>query len=328
VLQRTTSTTPEVSDPVAHEARVLTLAQLSARLARCPDLDTLVDTTLSALHELFGFSHSLLLLVDESGERLYTIASHGYEAEGVGSEVRLGEGVIGMVAERAESMRVGNLRQMLAYARSVRRAFEERGGEAPGREIPLPGLAQAESQVAVPAMVLGQLVGVLAVESETRLAFTVEDEALLGVVGTLVASAIEIDWAHERAATDGAINERQRVGASPSSPASTRVRYFAVDGSTFLDGDYLIKGVAGRVLWVLLGQHEREGRVDFTNKEVRLDPSLELPEFRDNLESRLILLKRRLDEREAPIRIEKTGRGRFRLLVDGALRLEAVDADR
>ena len=51
-----------------------------------------IDTALGALHELFGYEHSLLLLVDESGERLYTIASHGYETEGVGSEVRMGEG--------------------------------------------------------------------------------------------------------------------------------------------------------------------------------------------------------------------------------------------
>lgn len=311
------------------DTHVLRLAQLSARLARCPDLDTLVETALCALDELFAYRHSLLLLVDESGAQLYTIASHGYEAQGVGSEVRFGEGVIGMVAERAESMRVGNLRQMLAYARSVRRNYEQRGGEAPGREIPLPGLADAESQVAVPAMVLGQLVGVLAIESETRLAFRADDEALLAVVATLVASAIEIDWANERAAGDaGGGDAVTRPAVTPPSPATTRVRFFAVDGSTFLDGDYLIKGVAGRVLWVLLGHHAREGRVDFTNKEVRLDPSLELPEFRDNLESRLILLKRRLDERDAPIRIEKTGRGRFRLLVDGDLRLEEVEVDR
>ena len=103
-----------------------------------------------------------------------------------------------------------------------------------------------------------------------------------------------------------------------------RLVFFGVDGSTFLDGDYLIKGVAGRILWSLLGQYDQEGRVEFSNREVRLDPTLELPEFRDNLESRLTLLKRRLNERAAPIHIEKTGRGRFRLVVDSPLRLEAV----
>ncbi len=305
------------------------LARLSERLARSPDLDSLVGTTLAGLAELFGYEHSLLLLLDERGEQLFTIGSHGYPSEGVGSEVRVGDGIIGMVADRAEPMRVGNLGRMLAYARTVRRTYEEGGGEAPGLEIPLPGLENAESQVAVPALVLGQLVGVVAIESAKPGRFGPDDEALLTVVATMVASAIEIDWAHERAASDATTGEvATRSAAIPPSPATTRVRFFAVDGSTFLDGDYLIKGVAGRVLWVLLGHHAREGRIDFTNKEVRLDPSLELPEFRDNLESRLILLKRRLDERDAPIRIEKTGRGRFRLLVDGDLRLEEVEADR
>jgi hypothetical protein len=310
------------------------LAELSTRLARCPDLDTLVSTALAGLAELFGYEHSLLLLLDERGERLYTIASHGYPTEGVGSEVRVGDGIIGMAAARAESMRVGNLKQMLAYARTVRRAYEEGGGAAPGLEIPLPGLPNAESQVAVPAMVLGQLVAVVAIESERRLAFTPIDEALVSVVASLVASAIEIDQAQERAVADRAGGDAG--DGSPAAPrraptvetaAVTRVRFFAVDGSTFLDDDYLIKGVAGRILWVLLGHHARDRRIEFTNKEVRLDPSLELPEFRDNLESRLILLKRRLDERDAPIRIEKTGRGRFRLLVERELRLECVDGD-
>ena len=103
------------------------------------------------------------------------------------------------------------------------------------------------------------------------------------------------------------------------------VRHFAVDGSTFLDGEYLIKGVAGKLLWSLLRQHQTEGRTEFTNREVRLDPTLDLPDFRDNFESRLILLKRRLDERDALIRIAKTGRGRFRLLVDATLLLEAMN---
>ena len=304
------------------------LSQLSLRLARCPDLNSLVSASLASLSELFGYEHSLLLLLDEQGERLYTIASHGYSSEGVGSEVGVGEGIIGMAAARSEPMRIGNLRGMIAYARTIRRAYEQHVGEAPGHVIPLPGLARAESQVAVPAMVLGQLVGIVAIESEQRLAFSAEDEALLTVAATLIASAIEIDSANERAGTDrvddGSSARGTRAPRDRSAASVTRVRYFAVDGSTFLNGEYLIKGVAGRLFWALLGHYERDGRDEFTNKEIRLDPSLQLPDFRDNLESRLILLKRRLDEREAPIRIEKTRRGCFRLIVETDLRLECA----
>ena len=303
------------------------LAEVCGRLGRCPDLDTVVTAALRGLAEQFGYDHSLLLLLDESGSRLFTIASHGYETAGIGSEVQVGEGIIGMTAARAAPMRVGNLRAMMKYAQTVRREYEQSGDLAPGWEIPLPGLAAAESQLAVPAMVLGQLVGVLATESDAHSAFDEEDEALLTVFAGMVASAIEIDWAHERN-DDPSAPSGARRGAPPAVVAhTTRVRFFPVDGSTFFDGDYVIKGVAGRILWTLLGHYTRDGRDEFTNKEVRLDPSLELPELRDNLESRLILLKRRLEERDAPIRIEKTGRGRFRVLVDTTLVLESVGGD-
>ena len=297
------------------------LADLGARLGRAPDLDTLVTVTLDGLADLFGYGHSLLLLLDEAGTRLFTLGSHGYDAEGVGSEVRTGEGIIGMCAARATPMRVGNLRQMLRYAARVRQEHEESGEAAPGCEVPLPGLARPGSQLAAPAMVLGQLVGVLAVESPEPIAFDEDDEALLCVVAGLVASAIEIDAEQERAA------EAQPVDSGDGGRQATRrtrVRFFPVDGSTFLDDDYLIKGVAGRLLWSLLQHHQRDGRTAFTNREMRLDPTLELPELRDNFESRLVLLKRRLDEREAPVRITKTGRGAFRLDVETSLVLESA----
>jgi adenylate cyclase len=301
------------------------IAELSTRLSRCPDLSTVVETAVGGLAELFGYEHSLLLLADESGRRLYTIASHGYDVEGVGSEVDVGDGIIGLAADRCTAVTVGNVAQATKYSRAIREEYERSGELGPGREVPVPGLPDGASRCAVPAMSRGQLIGVLTVESRRAVAYGPADEAVLTIVASILANAIELQRTHEHEATPPA------PPAAPATPgthtdSATTVRFYEVDGSAFLDGEYLIKGVAGRLLWALLGHHEREGRTDFTNREMRLDPSLDLPAFKDNFESRLILLKRRLDEHGAPIRIDKTGRGRFRLDVAGDVRLELVPA--
>ncbi|HSL58157.1 MAG TPA: GAF domain-containing protein, partial [Acidimicrobiales bacterium] len=300
---------------------VASVAALTARLSRCVALDTLVSATVRGLAELLGYGHATISLLDEDGERLYTIASHGYASQGVGSEVRLGESTIGLAGLRCAPVRIGSLTQMGKYAASVRRSFEDRGSLVTGPSVPLPVLADAESQLAVPMMALGQLVGVLALESAEPVAFSDADEAALSVVAAVVAHAIEAARAEERVDDPTVPEPTPAVEVPNAAGDATQIRFFGADGSVFVGSEYLIKGVAGRILWSLLRQHERDGRTEFTNKEVRLDPTLELPEYRDNLESRLILLKRRLDERDVPVRIEKTGRGRFRLVVSAPLRL-------
>ena len=104
-------------------------------------------------------------------------------------------------------------------------------------------------------------------------------------------------------------------GDTRVSGAAAVVRHYPTDDSIFIDEDYLIKGVAGAIFWKLLSDYNRDKRTEFTNRELRLDSKLGLPDITDNLEARLILLQRRLAERRAPHRIEKTGRGRFRLEV-------------
>ena len=102
------------------------------------------------------------------------------------------------------------------------------------------------------------------------------------------------------------------------------MRHYAADDSVFFDDDYLIKGVAGAVLWKLVREHAADGRTEFSNRELRLAPELRLPEVGDNLEARLVLLTRRLIDRQACLRLEKTGRGRFHLNVTRPLQLSFV----
>jgi adenylate cyclase len=304
----------------AHSA----IGELCGRISRCRDLDALVRVTVDGMAELLGYGHIQLLLLDEPGASLFTIASHGYDTDSIGAEIAVGEGVVGTAAALCEPVNLDNVSQAAKYGRSIRRSYEQ-AGHAPAREVPLAGLARPGSQLAVPALALGQLIGALLVESERPAQFTPHDAATLTVIGSLVASSVES--LRTEVATAGAIPSSTPATdtSAPGGPV-VHVRHFVADGSTFLDADYLIKGVAGKLLWSLLRHHEEDGRTEFTNREMRLDPTLELPDFRDNFESRLILLKRRLDERAAPVRIEKLGRGRFRLNVDAPVTLQLMPA--
>jgi GAF domain len=267
------SAPPRPGDTRAAEMHA-SLADLVERLGRCGDLDEALTTSLESLDSLFGFRHSMFLMLDETGSSLYTIASYGYERAGIGSEVCMGQGVIGAVASQRRPMRIGNLRHMIGYGRAIQESANPGGMRT---EIALPGLETAASQLGAPAMVANRLLGVLAVESEELGAFTAVDEYLLSVVAHVIASAIELDRVAGRTGpapaaappTMGCEGGKRAASASPAT-----VRFFPADGSTFIDSEYLIKGVAGRILWRLLADHLEDGRTEFTNREVRLDRSL------------------------------------------------------
>lgn len=194
--------------------RLAALRAASSQIATCGDLYTLLDETLAALHRHLAIDHSMLLLLDRAAARLYTVASRGHAASGVGSEIPLGAGVVGVAVRE----------------------------------------------------------------------------------GTPI-----------------------RMAGEP-----VTVRHYPADNSVFLGDDYLIKGVAGAVFWALVSDHVNDGRTAFGNRELRLDPRFRLPEVGDNLEARPVLLQRRLVERHACVRIEKSGRGRFGLRVERPLRLTQV----
>jgi hypothetical protein len=181
----------DVRPPAAPMSDLVRLQVLSARVNHARDLDHLLATTLDALEELFGFSHSMVLVPDDDGGRLVTIASHGYGTSGAGAEVSLGEGLIGTVALRKRLLRM-SVAAGMRYARAVRGRFEQvSGGIALRPEIPLPGLEDPRSQMAIPLVVRDRLVGVLAVESRDPHCFEAWHEPFLEIIGNQIAFGID-----------------------------------------------------------------------------------------------------------------------------------------
>ena len=276
-------------------SRLPALRALVRQLACCHDLSGLLDATLEGLYARFGIGHAMLLMYDREGERVYTVASRGYATSGVGSEIPLGAGVIGVAARERTPIRITHWSADYAYTQAVRRSlYGSERADSLETEIPFPGLAEPRSQLAVPILAGDALLGILHVESPQDNRFNYEDEDALVAVCDHLGLAIRL--VHQCA--DHAEDQTPDQGvAAAAAGAPVRVRRYAANDSVFIGDDYLIKGVAGAVFWKLVGDYQRLGRTDFTNRELRLDPRLRLPDICDNLEARLILLQRRLAER-------------------------------
>ena len=294
------------------------------QLAACSDLERLFEESLAALQAHLGLPHLMLLLVDESGQHLYTVASRGYAQSGVGSEISLGDGVIGVAAEYRAPIRIAYLTEEYRYQCALRATALEAGLARLQAQIPFPGLSQPHSQLAVPVLAGERLLGVLYAESPDEQRFGYDDEDALVLYAQQLGLRILQLGQELEAETDAAAAD----STSPPSGSPLLVRHYADDHSVFLDDDYLIKGVAGAILRKLLREYQHDGRTQFSNRELRLDASLGLPDIADNLEARLVLLARRLAERSPDLRIDKTGRGRFALHVGRPISLQDMPGHR
>jgi adenylate cyclase len=298
------------------------LDDLVRRLAQCTSYEATTRVALEALDDLFGFTHTILLVADPGGGRLFAVASAGYPDSAVGAEVEPGAGLIGIAAVRGRIVREANRARSRAMAAAITGAA--------AAEIPLPGLPTARSACAVPLVVGGDVLGVLYLESEEAAAFDGAEERLLRIVGGHLGAALA-------ARGGGPADEHEAPGGPPAAAAAApaapppapaaaplSITYYQADDSVLCGGEYLVKGVPGRILWRLLREHAATGRTAFTNRELRLDEALGLPAGNDNLEARLLVLRRRLAERDHGLALERVGRGRLELTVARPLQLADV----
>ncbi|SAK56415.1 Pyridoxamine 5'-phosphate oxidase [Caballeronia hypogeia] len=274
------------------------------------DTEHVLRATLDACNAL-GFGHALVLLADNARRLLTTVASRGYARSGIGSEIAFDDGLGGVAAASRRAVKINDMSRVRRMSAAIGSTSD--ADENLTRTIALPGLPDAMSQLATPLLAQGVVRGVLFAESRDRLAFTGNHEIALDMLAAQCAASLALC---EALAPD---SRPEYVAAAPASRSARtiQVTHHPYDDSVFIDNVYVIKGVAGRLLAFMLRTLIDEGRCDFTNREIRLADTLKLPDIKDNLETRLLLLRRRLDEKNLPVRLIHAGRGQVRLAVDG-----------
>lgn len=305
---------PPASPPVPTLRRV---AETVAHVGAQATADALVDTLLHEACAISGAGHALLAIHEPFHDRLITAGSVGYDSPGTGSEIAPGNSLIAEACAAARTLRHNDLSRVRRLTTAIAADLDS---EERTRTIAVPSLDQALSQIAVPLVVQGRVPGVLFLESPVRLAF---DSDCAVALETLAAQAAAVLALIE--AGDGSDTAAIAGATAPAAGPVIHITSHAFDDSVFIDGRYVIKGVAGRLLLYLVKRAIEEQRTEFSNREIRLAGHLKLPEFRDNLETRLLLLRRRLDEKELPIRLRRTARGLMHLDMAGRPMIERLD---
>lgn len=143
------------------------------------DLVEVLRLVLEAMRDAFDFQHSMILLPVD-GKFLEVRASLGYEGAGVGTQVDMDAGPLGVVARRKKLVRLASTGVSMRYAQAL----------SPSAKAVLPGLKNLESMIVVPMLVDDELAGIVSIESPRVLAFEPEDEQLVMTVANLAAASI------------------------------------------------------------------------------------------------------------------------------------------
>ena len=176
-----------LEDKLARKTKELEIVQrVAVALNASSEVKTIASLMLSLMEEYFGFQHSILLVLRPDEEVLEVVATHGYEVGNLGKTVKVGMGVIGMVAKKQRLMRMANLGAQRKYMQAISKST---GTQAVEEQIV--GLPDSESQVAIPMMAEDRLLGVLSIESKKINFYNPQDETLVTTLANLGAVSLK-----------------------------------------------------------------------------------------------------------------------------------------
>lgn len=140
------------------------------------DLGQVLHRVLDVIRRSLRFDTLEFILYDADKERLRTRAGYGYSPNASSLDLKLGEGLVGWVAQTRQPVLVGDVQQDPRYVSNY---------------------PATRSELAVPLLMADRLIGVMNVESSLLNAFTPDDERLLQVLAGQLTVLIENARLHE-----------------------------------------------------------------------------------------------------------------------------------
>ncbi|HUO35534.1 MAG TPA: SpoIIE family protein phosphatase [Candidatus Acidoferrum sp.] len=147
------------------------LADLVQAINESLDLEKVLGTAAAEIKRLIDYEVFAVLLPDQGTNQLYFRFAIGHRPEVVEHwRIPLGEGIIGAAATTGQSIRVGDVTKDSRY---------------------LDALEGIRSELAVPLIVRGRVIGVLDIESTQLDYFTPDQQNILTLVASRIGTAIE-----------------------------------------------------------------------------------------------------------------------------------------
>ncbi len=153
-----------------------TISRVAREVTSIRDLPSVLETATNLVHENFGYYHVGIFLLDDRKEYAILVATNsegGRKMLDRGHQLKVGEtGIVGYVAESLQARIALDVGNDAVYFNN-------------------PDLPQTRSELALPLVVSGQILGVIDVQSTQPMAFTQEDIAILQILAEQLAIAIQ-----------------------------------------------------------------------------------------------------------------------------------------
>src|SRR5271167_3662202 len=174
------------------------LAEISHEINSSLNLDQVLASAASQIKRLMDFEIFAVLLPEESTNDLYVRFAIGHRPEVIEHwRIPMGDGIIGAAATTGQAIRVGDVLKDPRY---------------------LPAVEEVRSELAVPLIVRGRVIGVMDIESRQPDYFTPGQQTILTLVASRIGTAVEnarlFESAQKQAETLLLLNEVAREASA------------------------------------------------------------------------------------------------------------------